>query len=214
MRLLAGSIISLALTLCAVPASAQEIHNGFVWIEGPDEVLQPNSTYTLEVWGRWDSPAFIQDESAMAGFRFNIFNTVGRDQVDYMSNVQVSGWAAGFGASAGEILIVDVLGVRGGQLANLFGILNPDINLNNPIPLFTFDITTANVPVTDIEFTPSVSDPDGGLLFYPDILDGATISAPDDPDTTLTITPWAYQIPNPMSTTPLFLLAMARRRHR
>ena len=207
--------IGLFALVLAGTACAQTDHNGFIWIEGPDEVLESNSTYTLEVWGRFESPAFIAGESALAGFWFDIITTVGRDQIDYIWNIQVNGGYGGFGTGETiQIIGPDIFNASGGQLANLFGILNPNIITSNPVQLFTFDIVTASVPITDLEFTPMNPGINGGLSFYPDIEDGATINAPNDPNTSLTTKPWAYQIPSPISVAPLLLLAMARRRWR
>ena len=108
MKLRAGLVVGLAAFLLPSSARAQDMHNGFIWIEGPDEVLEANSTYTLEVWGRIESPAFIQRDSAIAGFGIDIRNTAGRDQIDSISNIQIADWAAGFGTD-GIIQIIDLL---------------------------------------------------------------------------------------------------------
>jgi hypothetical protein len=205
--------LGIIVLLIAGTAWGQTIHNGFIWIEGPDEVLESNTTYTLEIWGRIESPAFITGDSAIAGFGIDIRNTAGRNQIDSISNIQIADWAAGFGTD-GIIQIIDLLNTSGGQLANLWGILNPNIDMRNPIPLFTFDFTTASGPVTNLEFTPADPNANGGLSFYPDNEDGASIVTPNDADSSLTLTPWTYQVPGPVSAAPLFLLAMSRRRCR
>lgn len=211
MKLQTGLIFGLAALVWPTCAQAQDLHNGFIWIEGPNEVLESNTTYTLEVWGRMESPAFITGDSAIAGFGIDIRNTAGADQIASISNVQIADWAAGFG-TVGTILIIDLLNTSGGQLANLWGILNPNIDLSNPIPLFTFDFTTANVPIENLEFTPMDPNVNGGLSFYPDIEDGATIITPNDAETSLTLTPWTYQIPAPGTLVPLVLLGVIGRR--
>jgi hypothetical protein len=202
--------LGIIVLLIAGTAWGQTIHNGFIWIEGPDEVLESNTTYTLEIWGRIESPAFITGDSAIAGFGIDIRNTAGRDQIDSISNIQIADWAAGFGTD-GTIQIIDLLNTSGGQLANLWGILNPNIDMRNPIPLFTFDFTTASGPVTNLEFTPVDPNVNGGLSFYPDNEDGASIITPNDADSSLTLTPWTYQVPGPGSLAPLLFLAAWRR---
>ncbi len=203
--------LGLLALVVAASASAQDIHNGTITIVGPNEYIDHYSTYTLEVWGQWDSPDFIEGVSAMAGFGFDIEQTIGQEQIVSVGNLQYAPWAAAFGTDP-TIVGNDMLGISGGQLANLFGILNPDIDLGNPILLFTFEITTGEEHVWNIEFTPTNPNVNAGLSFYPDSENGASIIAPNDADTSLTMNSWAYYIPSPASTVPLFLMLAARRR--
>jgi hypothetical protein len=203
--------LGLLALVVAASASAQDIHNGTISIVGPNEYIDHYNTYTLEVWGQWDSPEFIEGVSAMAGFGFDIVQTVGQEQIVSVGNLQYAPWAAAFG-NVPAIVGNDMLGISSGQLANLFGFLNPDIDLSNPILLFTFEITTGEEHVWNIEFTPTNPNANGGLSFYPDNEDGASIIAPNDADTSLTMNSWAYFIPSPGSVVPLLLLAAVRRR--
>lgn len=152
----------------------------------PDVVGPPGTTYEVEVWGQFSGGAWVDGASALAAFGIDIICTGGRSLVSAVS----SGWQwnnpivlydNGFPTGP------DLLGVRGGQLANLFGFLNPNIDLSNPIQLFSFDVTiTGEVGV--IEYTPMNPAAEGGLSFYPDSTEGASIIAPNDPGTTLTLT--------------------------
>jgi MYXO-CTERM domain-containing protein len=176
-------------------ALAQATDTATIWIEGPDEVL-PDSTYTLEVWGRWESPSFVDGVSAFAGFGIDMHVTEGREDISSVGGVQIAGWAAGFGNN-GIIEVVDILGASGGQLANLFGILNPTIEMGNPLLLYSFEFTTETGPLTVLEFSPANPNPNGGLSFYPVSTDGASVIAPNDAGTELVLVPWRYEVPGP-----------------
>jgi hypothetical protein len=195
---------------CAGSACAQATHDAFVWIEGPGAVT-PGSTFTLDVWGRFESPAFVDGVSAIAGFGMDVICTAGRDEV-----VSVDG-PDGFGGivlESGFAAGPDLLEVRGGQLANLFGILNPTIDLSQPMHLFSFEVTVGDF--TQLAFTPANPGPDGGLSFYPDSTDGGTIVAPNDADTTLTMVGWSYEVPGPgpggMAVVAVAVVGRGRRR--
>lgn len=183
--------------ILAGTAGAQATHHAEIFMVGPSEVMR-NSTYTLEVWGRFDSPWFVEGTSAIAGFGIGMGATTGFEQLASISNVQIAPWAGGFGWP-GIILGLAIVdgGVSGGQLANLFGFLNPNINMSNPILLYTVDFTTGDVPITHIGFAPQDPNVNGGLSFYPISTDGASIIAPNHPDSSLTLTGWEYFVPSP-----------------
>lgn len=198
--------------ILAGTAGAQATHQAEIYMIGPSEVMS-NTTYTVEAWGRWDSPLFVQDISAMAGFGIDAINTFGGDQIASVGNVQIAQWALGFGVP-GDIIDLSVRGISGGQLANLFGFLNPFIDMRNPIMLFSFEFTTADVPITHIGFAPANPNPNGGLSFYPLSMDGASTIAPNHPDSSLTLTGWEYVVPSPagMGVLAMGLGAWLRRR--
>lgn len=158
-----------------------------MYLVAPHLVSGPAGTsYTVEVWGQFSGGAWVDGTSALAGFGIDIIATGGRLLVDSVT----PGYNTGGGitlSEAGFNVGPDLLGVRGGQLANLFGFLNPNIDMSNPIQLFTFDVTiTGEAGV--IEYTPMNPAAEGGLSFYPISTDGASIAAPNDAGTTLTLT--------------------------
>lgn len=203
------AVLVLGLSLSQA-AAGQATHQADIWIVGPSLTeVHWWTTIRLEVWGQFESPAFIPGTSAMAGFGIDIENTLGGGEVS-VSNVQIGGWAAAFGQT-GQIDGSDITGVSGGQLANLFGILNPGIDTSNPIRLFTFDVEI-DTP-SAIHFQPVNPNINGGLSFYPDSTDGASIVAPNDPDSSLTLNGWSWVAPTP-SGLGVFVLAggLVRRR--
>ena len=80
-----------AAAACAGGAFGQATHTATIWIEGPDEVL-PGTTFTLDVWGRFESPDFVEGVSAIAGFGLDVICTAGRDEV---VEVDGPGWSGG-----------------------------------------------------------------------------------------------------------------------
>lgn len=104
------------LAIGAQAASAQANHHGSIWLGGPRGVLRPNTTYTIEAWGMWDSPEFVPGVSAMAGFGVNVINTIGHGTaVAGVGKVQIAWWASVFGeieATSGT----DLIGISGGTV--------------------------------------------------------------------------------------------------
>lgn len=204
----------LAAVLCA-QAAGQAVHHGYVWLEGPEGVLAPNTTYTMEAWGRWESPLFIDGFSAMAGFGFDVINTAGSGtQVASVSNVQFFLWD-GLWGTQGTIVGTNITGISGGQIPNP-GIVPiwPFMDLRNPIPLFTFTFITADAPIVHLGFEPMRPHPMGGLSFYPNATDGASIIAPNDEGTALHMIGWEYVVPSPSSWVAVGLMMLAGRRGR
>jgi len=199
-------------TLTISLAGAQATHNGYIWIEGPEEVLQPNTTYALEVWGRWESPLFVEGYSAMAGFGIDIINAAGQSSVGSVDQVRFPSWSELFGQFSG-VSGTDILGVSGGQLPrNPINPVEPNPNTDNPIMLFMFEMTTSNAVLAPIQFLPSNPSIHGGLSFYPSIDDFFSIVAPNDHDTALHLTGWT-SVPAPFSVVPMIgVLGMIRRR--
>lgn len=174
----------------------------------------PSATYTVEVWGRVTGEAWIDGVSAIASFGIDIFATRGRNLVNSVRTAQGGGGGIVLttsGVPAGP----DLLGVSGGQLANLFGFLNPNIDLSNPIRLFTFEVTVTGDWLDVVEYTPMNPAANGGLGFYPDSTVGTTIIAPNDAGTTLTLTGARSTIISPSPGTGVVLgtaLLFVRRR--
>ncbi|KAA0217436.1 MAG: hypothetical protein DYG94_00540 [Leptolyngbya sp. PLA3] len=157
-----------------------------MYLVAPEQVFGPAGTaYEVEVWGRFSGASWIDGTSAMAGFGIDIIATGGRDLVSDVSTALV--WNPIVLYEHGFPVGPDLVGVRGGQLANLFGFLNPDVDLSNPIHLFTFEVTIADGSGR-VEYAPMNPAADGGLSFYPDSTEGASIIAPNDPGTTLALT--------------------------
>ncbi len=182
----------------AASAGAQAVHHGYVWLEGPDGALEPDTTYTIEAWARWESPLFVQGLSAMGGFGVDVINTTGANTtVIAVENVRFPAWAAQY-ASLGGIIGTDLHGVSGGQgPSNPFNPVITDFDLSNPILLFTFDFTTADTGIDGIVFRPMHPNPNGGLSFYPSWAEGVTIVAPNHPDTGSHFSGWEYWVPSP-----------------
>jgi len=192
-------------------AHAQTEHVAEISIIGPDST-HPPGRFTLEIWGSFSSPDFIDGTSAMAGFGIGIETTGLAGAPWSIDEIQNAPWATGFG-HIGTIDGTDVEEVSGGQLANLFGILNPDIYLSNPILLFTMTVESPSSPGY-LELTPMNPNPNGGLSFYPDSTDGASIVAPNDPGTSIHFESWSWQVPAPSSIACLALWGMVSSRRR
>lgn len=171
--------------------------------------VNPGETYTVEFWGSVEGAPWVDGTSAMAGFGVD---AIGSGNVASVSDATVAGWAAGFGV-AGVVIADDVTGISGGQLANLFGILNPGIDLSNPIMLFSIEVTAgAGGVITYVAGNPNIN---GGLSFYPDSEDGASVRAPNDPGTTLSfVSATTTVIPAPASLALLGLGGLVARRRR
>lgn len=197
----------------ATVACAQATHNGYIWIEGPDEFLAANTTYTLEVWGRVESPLYVDGQSMIAGFGIDILNTGGGPSVASVSNVRIDDWATNFG-TIGIILGNDILGTSGGQLPSWVDPQEPPPPPLNPIRLFTFDFTTASGPLGEIGFSPANPNPNGGFSFYPHMLNGASIIIPNSPDTELHLEGWTSTVPSPGGVMALTVLGLNGRRRR
>jgi hypothetical protein len=195
MKLQAGLVVGLAAFLLPSSALAQDAHDGFVWIEGPEEVLESNSTYTLEVWGRWESPLWVDGVSAMDGFEMDIFNVEGQQSVLSVSNVVLDPWVNWL-SSSGNTSDNDIYGVGGGQLPPDFPQEPWDYERANPLRLFTFDFTTGSDTPGLISFTPDTPY-NGGLAFMPDPGNGGAIHAPVDSNTALYLDGWSSTIPAP-----------------
>ncbi len=180
-------------------ATGQAIHNAYIWIEGPNHVLAPNTTYTLEVWGRIESSAYVEGVSMMAGFGIDVLNLAGASSIASVSNVSIEIRAEQFG-TLGLVIGHDVIGTSGGQLPLLFGILPPyPPDVRNPIPLFQFDFTTGDGRLEHISFSAANPNVNGGMMFYPNRYDGASIIVPNDADTALHLSGWTSVIPAPGS---------------
>ncbi|MCL4222554.1 MAG: hypothetical protein KJZ65_14435 [Phycisphaerales bacterium] len=147
--------------------------------------LGVESTYEVEAWGRVTGDEWMYGVSAIAQFGIDVIQTGYAGMVSSVSTAYH--WGGGIVLDNGGTPIgPDLVGVRGGQLANLFGFLNPDIDLSNPILLFTFEVTL-NGEEGVSTYTPTNPAPQGGLSFYPDSTQGQSIVAPNDAGTTLTL---------------------------
>jgi hypothetical protein len=194
----------------AAAASAQDFE---IYTVAPTEVA-PGATYTVEVWGSVSGGTWVQGTSAFAGFGIDMIATEGAAGVGNNSGSAIETWANGFGTD-GTVNGADLTGTSGGQLANLFGFLNPGINLSNPIKLFSFDVTVAAGFFGTITYTPGNPNPNGGLSFYPNSQDGASVIAPNDSSTTLALTGASTRIiPAPASLALLGLGGMVAGRRR
>ncbi len=167
-------------------------------------------TYTIEAWASVTGDPWVDGFSAFAGFGID---AIGSGDVAGVTTATFPLWAAGFGVE-GFVSGINVKMISGGQLANLFGVLNPNLSLSNPILLFTIDVTAANT-LGSITYVPDNPNVNGGLSFYPDSEEGASIIAPNDPGTTLTLTGVTTTIiPAPATLAFVGLAGLAGRRRR
>ena len=171
------------ITLAAVSSMACSVVHGQVftiWTEAPATV-ERGGTYTVEFWAMIEGLPFIQGQSAIAGFGIGGFATDGRERVVTNHGTVFPNWV-GF-RTYGTVDGPDVIGVSGGQLANLFG-APPWADQSNPIMLFQFDVTVGDI-LGGVTYTPGDPHPLGGLSFYPHVNDGFSIVAPNNPGTSL-----------------------------
>lgn len=170
--------------------------------------VNPGESYTVEFWGSVSGGSWVDGVSAMAGFGVD---AQGSGSVASHSTANIAAWAAGFGV-AGVSSGASVLGISGGQLANVFN-LNPGIDMSNPILLFTVDVTAgASGSIVYVAGNPN---PNGGLSYYPVSTSGASVVAPNNAGTTLTYVAATTQIvPAPASIALLGLGGLVARRRR
>ncbi len=176
--------MKLACVIVAVAASTAAAQDFQIWLNAPNSVMA-GDTYTIEVWGGVSGGSWVTGTSAIAGFGVDVLNLGGADLIGLLGPTVIAPWAAGFGSN-GIIVGADVVETSGGQLANLFGFLNPNINMSNPIMLFSIDVTTQVGTTGWITYAPGNPNPNGGLSYYVISTDGASVIAPNDPGTTLT----------------------------
>lgn len=194
----------------AAAATAQDFE---IYMVAPAEVAQ-GATYTVEVWGSVSGGSWVQGTSAFAGFGIDAIATAGGEGVSSITTSTIATWAAGFGQN-GVVNGDDLVGTSGGQLANLFGFLNPSINMGNPLMLFSFQVTLDAGFAGSVTYTPANPNPNGGLSYYPLSTDGASVIAPNDAGTTLTLTGATTRvIPAPASLALLGLGGLVARRRR
>lgn len=203
-------LATLSAFIFASPAGAQVFT---IWAEAPETVL-PGETYAVEFWGSIEGEPFVEGESAVAGFGISARATSGAELVAVNHGSEIAEWAAGFGTD-GTVVDADLLDVSGGQLASIFG--DDWTDMTHPIVLFTFEVTVGESRGA-ITYTPSDPNPNGGLSFYPDWNDGHSITAPNDPGTTLVLVgATTVIVPSPMLLVALTMMAapfQARRRSR
>lgn len=193
----------------AAAASAQDFEISMV----APESVGFGATYTVEVWGSVSGGSWVTGTSAIAGFGIDAIATDGASLVTNNAGSVIEGWAAGFGTD-GTVIGADLVNTSGGQLANLFDFLNPNIDLSNPIRLFTFDVTVGNA-AGSVTYTPANPNINGALSYYPLSNDGASVIAPNDAGTTLSLVGATTRIvPAPASLALLGLGGLVARRRR
>jgi len=171
-------LVVVGLAMIASVAGGQS-HRFTIWAEAPETVLA-GETFTVEFWGSVESPAFIEGESTMAGF---LCDAIGSGSVASIDHANIEPWAEQY-ANGGTIAGASLLGVTGGWYRSV--IAPPLIfNFDNPIRLFTFEVAAG--ASGSITYTPGQSHPLGALAFYPSYTNGASITAPYDADTSLTL---------------------------
>ena len=198
-----AAFLTAAVGLCTV-ASAQQCE---IYVIGPSS-LWWGQTFTAQVWGAIGGEPYLPGTSAIAAFGIDILTAHGGFGIESMTGPTIAPWAADFGVE-GELVGTDIIGTSGGQLPNLYGILNPNINMSDPILLFTFDVTIRRHWWGSMTFQPANPDPNGGLAFYPISTEPLSIAAPNDPGTTLTFNDWTLNVlPTPASLMPLAWLGL------
>jgi hypothetical protein len=173
------SILILPLFALTIPAAGQVFT---IWAEAP-EAVNLGETYTVEFWGSVDSESWVDGISAMAGFGISAIATEGASLVAVNHGSVIADWAAGMGVD-GTVVGSDLFDVSGGQIISIFGAPAPD--RTHPIMLYTFDVTVGNTPGS-VTYTPNGPHINGGLSFYPDSEEFFSITAPNDPGTTLVL---------------------------
>lgn len=170
--------------------------------------VNPGETYTVEFWGSVSGGSWADGTSAMAGFGVD---ALGSGAIASHTNATIADWAAGFGVE-GATVGNDVVGVSGGQLANVFN-LNPNIDMSNPILLFSIDVTAgAAGNIVYVAGNPNVN---GGLSYYPVSTAGASVVAPNHAGTTLSfVAATTTIVPAPASIALLGLGGLVARRRR
>ncbi|MEL6740533.1 MAG: hypothetical protein AAFP26_07760 [Planctomycetota bacterium] len=174
-------VASGALGLAAQGAAAQAFA---IEVRAPEQVFAADR-FVVEVWGLYDAGGA---DSALAGFTGDAIAVQGQEGV-----ASVGGVAGGAPGDSGEGLAVypgyvgfaetvqadgaDVVGAQGGQLANLFGQLNPGIETGNEALLFSFEVETAAGFEGTISYTLENDTALASLVWFPDGELGATVSS-------------------------------------
>ncbi len=150
-----------------------------IWAEAP-EAVNPGETYTVEFWGSVEGDPWVDGVSALAGFGVD---ALGSGPVASVTTATIADWASDFGME-GQVTGIDVLAISGGQYSLI--VFQPDFNWDNPSILFTIEVAASNAPglITYVPGNPNVN---GGLSFYPDSQDSASIAAPNDSGTMLVL---------------------------
>lgn len=153
-------------------------------MRAPDQVLAGES-FIVEAWGLYNDgdansalAGFVGDAVALqgAGGVAGLDGVPGGAQGDsgqglavYPSYLQFTETAQANGA--------DLVGAQGGQLANLFGALNPGIQTGSETLLFSFQVTTASDFEGTISYTLSNPGVAPTLVFFPENTSGSTVGS-------------------------------------
>ncbi len=202
--------IHAVVVLTGIAAAQQE---EFVIAAVAPATVEGGGFYEVQFWADFSNTGFVDGLSAISAFAVDAF---GNANAAAVSDFLYADWVA-VDPNNPEPTIngVNVEDIYGGQLANLFGILNPDIDLSNPILLFSFTVEATYNYGSVITYTAGNPHPNGGLSYYPDSEDAATIIAPNDANATLSfISANTTIIPAPPSIALLGLGALAARRRR
>ena len=197
--------------LLAVGTHAASAQQYTVSLSGPDTVNAGDS-FTVSVYASWDGVAAAGDALASFG---QIVTAVSGGDYATITSVSVNTPFQGFDTTSYSASALDV---NAGQLANLFGVLNPAIDMSRPIELYSFNVTVAgNAPTgTEISYDITASNSLPVISVFPDAFDGITVSS-DIGDQGLTINRSLTTVvpaPGTLAIASTGLLAAARRRRR
>ena len=190
----------------ATSFAVAEPHVFTIYAQAPATAL-PGETFTVEIWGQVQSPLWVHNVSAVAGFGIDVLGT---GAVTSVSGTTIAPWALDFGTN-GNVVGTNILGTSGGQIfPPIINPVEPSEEFANPIMLFWFTAEAGDAGT--LEFTPAHPSYFGGLSFYPYASYGATIVAPNDAGTSLhLISATTLIIPAPGLMVVVLGLALARR---
>lgn len=170
-------------------ASGVEGQGVEVRIEGPLNIT-PGDTLVLSVVAQAEPSSLIH---AIGGFAFDVLVMEGSGELSNLAAPVVGAFDRGYRLDG--VGVTGIEGIVGGQYPDISG-SNPSINIQNPVVLFTFEITAdadaeAGQAITITPGNPAIA---GGIFVYPAIGSTTVLSVPSTAGSSLEFTPLTLMV--------------------